>query len=122
MELCNKIELDMANLHCNICLNIYEDPYLLPCKAKCIACLKCISKLFKTTPKLYNPASEIQVLGKCVCNSESIIIDRSVPAEGVNRLVKNLISRCPFNKNGCKFFIARDMNEDILKMHHEICG
>ena len=122
MALCNKFELDMANLRCNICLNIYEDPYLLPCRAKCIACLKCISRMFHATPKMYNPNLEIQVLGKCICNHDSILIDQSVPAEGIRRLVKNLIVRCPFNIKGCQFFISKDMNEEILKMHEEICA
>ena len=117
-------ELDMNFLKCSICLNIYQNPYILPCGGRCIACKKCIEKMFNvTTIEKYNPTTEIQVVGRCLCNSPTdVVLDQSVPAEGIEKLIKNIIKRCINYKNGCHFFISSEMHDTILESHTQICG
>ena len=95
--------IDIINLRCPICLDIFKDPYILPCQASCIACFQCICNLFNCAPKPFSENEELQVIGKCICNQQNIPIDKSVPCVGVKRITKNITIKCQNHKHGCPF-------------------
>ena len=100
-------EINILNLRCPICLDIFKDPYVLPCQANCIACFKCICDLFNCAPKPFSESGdndELEVIAKCICNQPNISIDRSVPCVGVKRITKNVIIKCKNYHHGCTFF------------------
>ena len=114
--------IDILNLRCPICLDIFKNPYILPCQANCIACFQCICDLFKCAPKPFNANEELQVIAKCICNQDNIPIDKSVPCVGVKRLTKNITIRCRNHTHGCSFFIHEEMEKSLLETHLKICG
>ena len=114
--------LDIKNLICPICLDIFKEPYVLPCQASCITCFQCISKYFKVTPKQFNGQDELQIIAKCLCNEDNIIIDKSVLCVSLNKIVKNVIIKCKNNKYGCPFFINNEMEDCLLENHLKLCG
>ena len=115
MEFVN-YNIDILNLRCPICLNIFKEPYILPCQAKCIACFKCIKQMFKCTPKQFNQSDELHVIAKCLCNEDNIFIDKTVPCFSVRRIVKHITIKCKNSPNGCPFFIGDEM-EKVFCMH-----
>lgn len=114
--------IDIINLRCPICLDIFKDPYILPCQASCIACFQCICNLFNCAPKPFSENEELQVIGKCICNQQNIPIDKSVPCVGVKRITKNITIKCQNHKHGCPFFINEGMEKSLLETHVAICG
>ena len=117
--------IDILNLKCPICLDIFKNPYILPCNANCIACFKCICELFKCVPKPFSENKEyenLHIVAKCICNEENIPIDKSVPCVGVKRITKNITIKCTNHKNGCPFFINKGMEKSLLETHVTICG
>ena len=115
--------IDILNLKCPICLDIFKNPYVLPCNENCIACFKCICKLFKCIPKPISVIDyEVHVVAKCICNEENIPIDKSVPCVGVKRMTKNITIKCTNHKNGCSFFIDEGMEKSLLETHVRICA
>ena len=114
--------LDIKKLICPICLDIFKEPYVLPCQASCIACYQCISKYFKVTPKQFNGQDDLQIIAKCLCNEDNIIIDKSVPCVSLMKIVKNVTIKCKNNKYGCPFFINNEMEDCLLENHLKLCG
>ena len=113
-------EIAIDNLKCCICLNLYEDSHLLPCRSKCIACYRCIETMFQSIP---TSNDEVEVLKKCIWNDEDIIINIT-PCHIISRLVKNVIVSCNNHSNGDPLFISKEMNErddSYLDGHENIC-
>ena len=111
--------IDILNVRCPICLDIFKDPYLLPSQANCISCYKYICDLFKWEPKPFCE-NEVQILAKCICNEENIKVDKTIPCHGVKKMCKNIIKKC--KNSGCPFFINSEMEESLLETHVGICG
>ena len=103
---------------CPICHEILEDPHLINCPSNCVACKKCIHNLFRLTP---GQSDEVEIGVKCLCNAATIFKQEVKPDIMMNRLVKNIIIRCPNHLNGCSWFSNRDTPEDILEQHTRNC-
>ena len=96
--------INISCLKCPICLETVKNPYILPCPSKCMAWKECITKMFNVEPRHFQIEAEVQIVSKCLCNVENILIDKCVPAYGVDMIKKNLIQKCPKFHKGCSFF------------------
>ena len=121
--------LNLKNLDCVVCLNILEDPQLIDCPGKCIACKQCILGLFRMTPEEFDSEgprilgdSEVAGFGvKCLCNAEVIFVDQIKPDIVTTSLVKHLTLQCPNHLNGCQWFSDKNTSEDTMDQHTRNC-
>ena len=113
--------LNLNNLVCKVCLCILEDPQIIDCPAKCIACKQCILRLFQMTSEEFLRNSEVHIGVKCLCNADTIFADQIKPDIMVNRLVKNLTVQCPNHLNGCQWFSDKNTPEDVVDQHTKNC-
>lgn len=117
--------LNLENLTCIVCLNILEDPHLISCPSNCIACKQCILNFFRMTAEEFNSRNlripEVQTGVRCLCNAEGVFVSLIKADIVTNRLVKNIIIRCPNHINGCSWFSNTDASEDILDQHTRNC-
>ena len=112
--------LPLETLKCPICLSLLNNPYILPCKCRSVACFECLKVCFNMD--ILDSGDEVQFLKKCLCNNELIVVNNITREYSIKRLLANIIINCKFSPNGCKFFISKDMNDSTLKNHEEICN
>ena len=113
------LQINIDCLKCPICLEVLNNPYIIPCPSKCVACKECIINVWNTHFEVHR---EVRILQRCLCNVEGIPINTSVSATGIEIVKKNIVQKCVNFKNRCPFFIDYNMNQAVMEKHLEICG
>ena len=85
----DNIYLSVKCIECPICYEIFTNPFIVNCEAKCIICEECLMKMFKTTNLQIDPNGEVEEMEKCICNTWANR-RQCVPAIGMKRIIMNV--------------------------------
>ena len=86
----DNIYLSVKCIECPICYEIFTNPFIVNCEAKCIICEECLMKLFKTTNLQIDPTDgEVEEMERCICGTWANK-RKSIPAVGMKRIIMNV--------------------------------